>query len=57
MMAKNKLPTARCPVCDVDLPKRYTHAWEPELNGWLCKRCWHQKYDSKSTKPPTRLIV
>jgi len=45
-MAKNNLPIARCPLCDKHLPRRSTYAWEPELNGWLCKKCWYKKYDS-----------
>jgi len=38
---------AICPVCDYHIPKRVTYLYEESLNSWLCRSCWHKKYDSK----------
>jgi transposase-like protein len=39
---------AICPICSDYIPKRVTYLYEESLNSWLCKSCWHQKYDSKT---------
>jgi Zn ribbon nucleic-acid-binding protein len=38
---------AVCPICNYHLPKRVTYLYEESLSAWLCKSCWHKKYDSK----------
>jgi Zn ribbon nucleic-acid-binding protein len=38
---------AVCPTCNDYIPKRVTYLYEESLNSWLCKSCWHDKYDSK----------
>jgi len=48
MNKKNlNIPKSVCPVCSYHIPKRVTYLYEESLNGWICKSCWHQKYDSK----------
>ena len=39
---------AVCPICNDYIPKRVTYLYEESLNGWLCKSCWHNKYDAKT---------
>ena len=39
---------AICPICSDYIPKRVTYLYEESLGGWICKSCWHQKYDSKT---------
>lgn len=49
MGSKNKgIAKAICPICSSSLPKRVTHLYEESLNSWLCKNCWHNKYDAKT---------
>jgi Zn ribbon nucleic-acid-binding protein len=38
---------AVCPICDYHIPKRVTYLYEESLNAWICRSCWHKKYDSK----------
>ena len=37
-----------CPICDYHIPKRVTYLYEESLSSWLCKSCWHDKYDAKT---------
>jgi len=37
---------AVCPICNDYIPKRVTYLYEESLNAWICKSCWHKKYDS-----------
>jgi hypothetical protein len=39
---------AICPICNDYIPKRVTYLYEESLNSWLCKSCWHDKYDAKT---------
>lgn len=39
-----------CITCKDRVKKRATYLFEPEQNGYLCKRCWLAKYDSKLTE-------
>jgi Zn ribbon nucleic-acid-binding protein len=39
---------AVCPTCNDYIPKRVTYLYEESLNSWLCKSCWHNKYDAKT---------
>ena len=38
---------AFCPICDYHIPKRVTYLYEESLSSWICKSCWHKKYDNK----------
>ena len=35
-----------CKLCDKRIPVRVTYLYEPDLNGWICKECWNNKYNS-----------
>lgn len=39
------VPLAQCLNCKDHLPKRVTYLYEEEQQGYLCKTCWHSKYD------------
>jgi hypothetical protein len=39
---------AVCPICNYHIPKRVTYLYEESLGGWICKSCWHDKYDAKT---------
>lgn len=39
---------AVCPICNYHIPKRVTYLYEESLKSWLCKSCWHKKYDNKT---------
>ena len=39
---------AVCPICNYHIPKRVTYLYEESLKSWLCKFCWHKKYDNKT---------
>jgi Zn ribbon nucleic-acid-binding protein len=48
-MSSRTISIARavCPICNYNIPKRVTYLYEEILSAWICKSCWHQKYDSK----------
>ena len=39
---------ALCHICGYHIPKRVTYLYEESLNSWICKSCWHKKYDAKT---------
>ena len=39
---------AVCPICNYHLPKRVTYLYEESLSSWICKSCWHNKYDAET---------
>ena len=39
---------AICPICSDYIPKRVTYLYEESLNSWICRSCWHNKYDAKT---------
>ena len=48
-MSSKTISIARavCSICNYNIPKRVTYLYEESLSAWICKSCWHQKYDSK----------
>ncbi len=39
-----------CVTCKGKVTKRVSYLYEAEQKGFLCKKCWYDKYDSKLTK-------
>ncbi len=39
-----------CLTCQGKIKKRATYLFEAEQNGYLCKKCWLDKYDKKLTE-------
>ena len=49
MGSKNTgIARAVCPIFSDHIPKRVTYLYEESLSSWLCKSCWHEKYDIKT---------
>lgn len=49
-MTKRIITVAKavCLICNYHIPKRVTYLYEESLDGWICKSCWHDKYDAKT---------